>query len=66
MTLLTTYEDFIERVESLGFMTLSQIIPGLPSLGAETKESAWHMGPCVLIAFLGTAAHTPPSIEIVN
>lgn len=42
--LLSTYEDFIARVEALGFMALSPILPGLPSLGSETPESAWHTG----------------------
>jgi len=42
--MLTTYEDFIARVEALGFMTLSPLLPGLPSLGAETPESLWHTG----------------------
>jgi len=42
--LLTTYEDFLARVEALGFMALSQILPGLPSLGSETAESSWHTG----------------------
>jgi hypothetical protein len=41
---LTTYEDFVARVESLGFMALSHLLPGLPSLGGETAESAWHTG----------------------
>lgn len=40
--MLTTYEDFIARVESLGFMALSHLLPGLPSLGDETAESVWH------------------------
>ncbi len=43
-TILTTYADFIDRVEALGFMPLSQILPGLPSLGAETAEGLWHTG----------------------
>ena len=43
-TTLTTYEDFIVRVESLGFMALSHILPGFPSLGDETTESLWHTG----------------------
>ncbi len=43
-TMLTTYEDFVARVESLGFMALSHLIPGLPSLGDETAESLWHTG----------------------
>ena len=42
--MLTTYEEFIARVESLGFMTLSPLLPGLPSLGGETAESQWHTG----------------------
>jgi hypothetical protein len=42
--MLTTYEDFVARVESLGFMTLSPLLPGLPSLGGETPESLWHTG----------------------
>ncbi len=41
---LTSYEDFIARVEALGFLALSPILPGLPSLGGETAESAWHTG----------------------
>ena len=43
-TMLTTYEDFIARVEALGFMTLSPLLPRLPSLGGETAESQWHTG----------------------
>lgn len=43
-TMLTTYEDFVARVESLGFMVLSHLLPGLPSLGDETAESLWHTG----------------------
>ena len=42
--MLTTYEDFVARVESLGFMALSHLLPGLPSLGGETRESQWHTG----------------------
>jgi hypothetical protein len=41
---LATYEDFIARVELLGFMALSHILPGLPSLGDETAQSLWHTG----------------------
>jgi hypothetical protein len=43
-SMLITYEDFIARVESLGFMALSPILPGFPSLGSETPESLWHTG----------------------
>ena len=42
--LLTTYDEFIVRVESLGFMALSPLLPGLPSLSGETEESLWHTG----------------------
>ena len=42
--MLSTYEDFIARVESLGFMALSPILPGFPSLGGETSENLWHTG----------------------
>lgn len=44
MKILSTYEDFIERVNDCGFMTLSDVLPGLPSLAAETEESMWHTG----------------------
>jgi hypothetical protein len=42
--MLTIYEDFVARVEFLGFMALSQLLPGVPSLGDETAESLWHTG----------------------
>jgi hypothetical protein len=42
--MLTTYDDFVARVEALGFMALSQLLPGVPSLGDETAESLWHTG----------------------
>ena len=42
--MLTTYEDFVAHVESLGFMPLSHLLPGLPSLGSQTPESLWHTG----------------------
>ena len=44
MTHLTSYSDFIERVNELGFMLLSDILPGFPSLGAETRAADWHTG----------------------
>lgn len=43
-TMLTTYEDFVARVESLGFMAFSSLLPGFPSLSDETRESLWHTG----------------------
>ena len=42
--MLNNYNYFVARAEALGFMALSQILPGLPSLGAETIESSWHTG----------------------
>jgi len=44
MRILCTYEDFIERVNKCGFMTLSDVLTGLPSLAAETEENMWHTG----------------------
>jgi len=42
--ILMTYEDFLDRVETLGFMALSPLLPGLPSLSGETPENLWHTG----------------------
>ncbi len=42
--MLMTYEDFLDRVETLGFMAFSPLLPGLPSLGGETPENLWHTG----------------------
>jgi hypothetical protein len=44
MVLLTTYQDFLRRVEELGFLPMSNILPGLPSLSAETPSHIWHTG----------------------
>lgn len=44
MIVLKSYEDFIKRVDELGFMTLSDILPGLPSLAEETPGENWHTG----------------------
>jgi hypothetical protein len=44
MSTLTRYEDFLERVDELGFMTLSRVVPGLPSLSEETPRHIWHTG----------------------
>ncbi len=44
IVMLTNYEDFVARVESLGFLALSPSLPGLPSLGSETPENSWHTG----------------------
>jgi hypothetical protein len=42
--MLATYHDFLARVEELGFMALSTIKPGFPSLSAETLQNQWHTG----------------------
>jgi len=44
MALITTYQDFIRRVEELGFLPMSNILRGYPSLGAETPGHIWHTG----------------------
>jgi len=44
MVLLTTYPDFLHRVEELGFLPMSNILPGFPSLSAETPNHIWHTG----------------------
>jgi hypothetical protein len=44
MVLLSKYEDFLDRVDELGFMSFSNIMPGLPSLSRETPSGIWHTG----------------------
>jgi len=44
MVQLLKYDDFLNRVDSLGFMTLSSVLPGFPSLSDETAEENWHTG----------------------
>lgn len=44
MVHLHHYEDFLLRVNELGFMALSKSIPGLPFLGEETQPDQWHTG----------------------
>jgi hypothetical protein len=44
MAKLTKYGDFVERVNELGFMTLSRNAMGLPSLAEETPRTLWHSG----------------------
>lgn len=46
MMALITYQDFLERVDQLGFMPLSCMVPGLPSLSEETLPESWHTGEC--------------------
>ena len=42
--MLTTYKDFLTYVEDKGFLPLSPLVPGLPSLGVETPKELWHTG----------------------
>lgn len=42
--MLQRYEDFLYRVDELGFMTLSNVLPGFPSLSEETPKEIWHTG----------------------
>ncbi|KUO76919.1 MAG: hypothetical protein APF77_21820 [Clostridia bacterium BRH_c25] len=44
MIILKRYENFLNRVDELGFMTLSNILPGFPSVSEETPEENWHTG----------------------
>jgi hypothetical protein len=44
MARLTSYSDFLSRLDKLGFMPLSNLLPGLPSLSDETEQSDWHTG----------------------
>ncbi|MHB8065986.1 MAG: WYL domain-containing protein [Ruminiclostridium sp.] len=37
-------KDFVKRVNELGFMSLSNILPGFPSLSEETPKELWHTG----------------------
>ncbi len=42
--MLENYQDFLQRVNKLGFLPLSRLAPGLPFLENETRRSAWHTG----------------------
>jgi hypothetical protein len=44
MISLTNYQDFIDQVDELGFLPMSGLAPGLPSLGDLTPGSSWHTG----------------------
>jgi hypothetical protein len=44
MAKLAQYGVFLERVNELGFMTLSRNAMGLPSLAEETPRTLWHTG----------------------
>lgn len=42
--MLLKYEDFLRRVNELGYMFFSETLPGFPSLSAETPDENWHTG----------------------
>ncbi len=42
--LMTSYPQFVERVNELGFMTLCENKWGLPALDSETSGDRWHTG----------------------
>ena len=42
--MLTNYQDFLSRVEELGFMPFSHFLPGFPSVSAETPSNIWYTG----------------------
>jgi hypothetical protein len=44
MTNLKTYKEFVDRVNELGYMSLSNITEGFPSLTNETLREQWHTG----------------------
>ncbi|HEX2925118.1 MAG TPA: hypothetical protein VHP38_02490 [Ruminiclostridium sp.] len=44
MGILRNYNEFIDRVNELGFMALSNIVDGFPSLASETSKFQWHTG----------------------
>jgi len=44
MEKLLHYEQFVNRVDQLGFMALSNILQDFPSVVAETPKEAWHTG----------------------
>lgn len=44
MAELLKYQDFLDRVNELGFMPMSNILEGLPSLTGETPKEIWHTG----------------------
>jgi hypothetical protein len=44
MAQLKKYQDFLDRVDELGFMALSNILTGFPSVSEETPKEIWHTG----------------------
>ena len=44
MSKLSSYEGFIAQVEELGFLPLSHLMDGLPSLSDFVDRSQWHTG----------------------
>ena len=44
MKTLTHYQELIDLVEALGFLVMSEMTPGLPSLASLTRKDSWHTG----------------------
>ncbi|HEX3027952.1 MAG TPA: hypothetical protein VHT34_01285 [Clostridia bacterium] len=42
--MLKNYDDFLKRVNKLGYMFFSEVLPGLPCLTGETLPEQWHTG----------------------
>lgn len=42
--ILNTYQEFTDRVNHLGFLPFSAILPGIPALDKETRPEQWHTG----------------------
>ncbi len=42
--MLKNYDDFLKRVNELGYMFFSEVLPGFPSLTGETPAEQWHTG----------------------
>lgn len=44
MATLTTFADFIRRVEELGFLPMTDFLRGYPSMRTEVPPKSWHTG----------------------
>ncbi len=44
MAILKNYNDFLKRVNELGFMAFSNVLSGFPTLSEETPKELWHTG----------------------
>ncbi len=44
MAHLHTYGDFLARIDQAGFLFLSDVLSGMPSVWSETADAQWHTG----------------------